>query len=50
MSGKTKASEAGSSRNYLIYVFCFGPAVAFLTTWVSMPDKDDWKKLGRVIM
>jgi hypothetical protein len=27
-----------------------GPAVGFLTTRVSAPDEDDWKKLGRVIM
>jgi hypothetical protein len=24
-------------------------AVAFLTTWVRKPDKDDWKKLQRII-
>jgi hypothetical protein len=23
-------------------------AVAFLTTWVKKPDKDDWKKLQRI--
>jgi hypothetical protein len=23
--------------------------IAFLTTWVQSPDKDDWKKLGRVM-
>jgi hypothetical protein len=27
-----------------------GPAVAFLTSRVTNPDVDDWKKLGRVIM
>jgi hypothetical protein len=25
-------------------------AVAFLTTWVRIPDKDDWKKLQRMIV
>jgi hypothetical protein len=53
--GKTEADYFHTTTAKLLFLSQrvrpdIAPAVAFLTSRVTSPDMDDWKKLGRVIM